>query len=190
MDDDATDPIEPEEPIDLGPHERADIAADLHDLGSMRAMFSPQGVKGVVIACEDCGANHFYEWELLRDNLDHMLQTGEPRMHEPAFHVNEDEYIAWDYAQGLRRRARRHGPGAGPADRGHAVPVVRDAGRADFLFCPRCGRSLGAVRLYQELVDRGHPRARGARAARPRRLRTVLTPGDRRVARSARPGPR
>ena len=66
MDDEALDPTEPEEPIDLGPHEKADIAVDLEDLGSMRSIFSPQGVKGVVIECEDCGANHFYEWELLR----------------------------------------------------------------------------------------------------------------------------
>ena len=100
MDDDALEPIDPEEPIDLGPHERADISADLDDLGSMRAIFSPQGVKGVVIECEDCGANHFYEWELLRDNLDHMLQTGEPRMHEPAFEPKEEDYVAWDYGKG------------------------------------------------------------------------------------------
>jgi hypothetical protein len=25
----------------------------------------------------------------------------------------------------------------------------------DFAFCPRCGRSLGVVRLYRELLDRG-----------------------------------
>ena len=56
-------------------------------------------VKGVVIACQECGANHFYEWELLRDNLDQMLRTGEPRMHEPAFDIQEEEYIQWDYGK-------------------------------------------------------------------------------------------
>ena len=38
----------------------------------MRRTFQAQGVKGVVIACERCGENHFYEWELLQ---------GEPRAH-------------------------------------------------------------------------------------------------------------
>ena len=66
----------------------------------MRGVFAQQGVKGVVIACPDCGANHYYEWELLKENLEHMLQTGEPRMHEPAFEVREDEYIQWDYGKG------------------------------------------------------------------------------------------
>ena len=38
----------------------------------MHDVFSPQGVKGVVIACQDCGQNHFYEWDLL---------AGQPRAH-------------------------------------------------------------------------------------------------------------
>ena len=89
-----------DEPIELTAAERRDIEADLSDLGSMRAVFSPQGVKGVVIACQDCGANHFYEWELLRDNLEHMLSSGEPRMHEPAFDPDPDHYVTWEYARG------------------------------------------------------------------------------------------
>jgi hypothetical protein len=149
------DPIEPEEPIDLGPHERADISADLDDLGSMRAIFSPQGVKGVVIECEDCGANHFYEWELLRDNLDHMLQTGEPRMHEPAFEVREEEYIQWDYGKGYIDALADTG-----LEPDRKLVVTRcpwcDTPTDDlFRFCPTCGRSLAAVRIYRELVDRG-----------------------------------
>ena len=97
---------EPEEPIELTPDERADIEADLHDLDAMRGLFAAQGVKGVVIACQDCGANHFYEWELLQDNLDHMLKTGEPRMHEPAFEIQEEEYIQWDYGKGYIENTR------------------------------------------------------------------------------------
>ncbi len=99
-----------EEPLDdgndepevyrLDPHEEEDVRADLLDLSGMREVFGSQGVKGVVIACPDCKENHFYEWELLKDNLEHMLQFGEPRMHEPAFEVREDEYVQWDYAKG------------------------------------------------------------------------------------------
>src|SRR5215813_2066629 len=68
-----------EEPYELTPQERRDVEADLEDLGKMHASFAPQGVKGVVIACQDCGQNHYYEWALLQDNLEHMLDTGEPR---------------------------------------------------------------------------------------------------------------
>ena len=121
----------------------------------MRGLFAPQGVKGVVIACQDCGANHFYEWELLQDNLEHMLETGEPRMHEPAFEIHEEEYIQWDYGKGYIDALADTGLEPDRQDRGHAVPVVRDPVRADFQFCPRCGRSLAAVRLYHELVGRG-----------------------------------
>ena len=70
------------EPVELTAEERRDIKADLADLGLMRAVFEPRAVKGVVIACQDCGTNHYYEWELLEENLEHMLETGEPRMHE------------------------------------------------------------------------------------------------------------
>jgi hypothetical protein len=48
----------PEEPFDLTEEERADIEADLSDLGQMYAIFSAQGVKGVVIACQECRQNH------------------------------------------------------------------------------------------------------------------------------------
>src|SRR3989442_14319063 len=91
--------MEPEddEPIELTPDEREDIEADLDDLAAMRGLFGPQGVKGGVVACQDCGSDHFYEGELLRDNLEHMLETGEARMHEPGFDIVEDEYIPWDY---------------------------------------------------------------------------------------------
>src|SRR5437870_4877948 len=91
---------EAEEPQELGAEERQNIEADLDDLSGMKGVFGAQGVRGVVIACPDCGSNHFYEWDLLRENLEHMLKTGEPRMHEPAFEPREEEYIQWDYGKG------------------------------------------------------------------------------------------
>ena len=80
-----------DEPRELDPEEREDIEADLEDLSGMQQVFEPQGVRGVVIACPDCGSNHFYEWDLLRENLEYMLQSGEPRMHEPAYEPREDD---------------------------------------------------------------------------------------------------
>lgn len=155
MEEPTPEPDEPDERLDLTSDERADIEADLHDLEAMRGLFAAQGVKGVVIACQDCGSNHFYEWELLQDNLEHMLATGEPRMHEPAFDIQEEEYIQWDYGKGYIDALADTGL---EPDRRIAVgscPWCQTSFEPGFRFCPRCGRSLGAVRMYHELVERG-----------------------------------
>ena len=144
-----------DEPIELTAAERRDIEADLSDLGSMRAVFSPQGVKGVVIACQDCGANHFYEWELLRDNLEHMLSSGEPRMHEPAFDLVEEEYIQWDYGKGYIDALADTGLQPDRTDRGHAVSVVPDPVR-------------GRVRVLPGVRSDARHGAPLSRTARPR----------------------
>ena len=190
MDEPTPQPDEPEERIDLTSDERADIEADLHDLESMRRLFASQGVKGVVIACQDCGANHFYEWELLQDNLDHMLQTGEPRMHEPAFDIQEEEYIHWDYGKGYIDALADTGLEPDRTHRGRFVPVVPDALRDRLPVLPamrpvaRRGADVPRARRPR------HGRARGAGVARPRRLRTVLgTPGERSARRVALPSP-
>jgi hypothetical protein len=147
---------EPQEPpYTLDTQEEENVRADLEDLHDMREMFGPQGVKGVVIACPDCGENHFYEWDLLKENLEHMLQTGEPRMHEPAFEVREEEYIQWDYGKGYIDALADTG-----LEPDRKLVVTRcpwcDTPTDDlFRFCPTCGRSLAAVRIYRELVDRG-----------------------------------
>ena len=154
-------PEEPEEereegsPVPLPPEERESVEADLEDLDAMRSVFQPQGAKGVVIACSECGENHYYGWELLRESLEHMLETGEPRMHEPAYQPREDEYVVWDYGK-------------------EYVDALADAGLEDasrielttcawcgtqvephFAYCSRCGRPLAVVRLFRELKERG-----------------------------------
>lgn len=144
-----------EEPYELTPQERRDVEADLEDLGKMHIAFAPQGVKGVVIACQDCGQNHFYEWALIQDNLEHMLDTGEPRMHEPAFDIQEDEYIQWDYGKGYVDALADSGLQPGRAIEVTQCPWCGTPFDAGYQFCPRCGRQLGAIRLYQELIDRG-----------------------------------
>jgi Family of unknown function (DUF5319) len=147
--------MDDEGPRALEPQEREDIEADLGDLQAMRECFAPQGVKGVVIACPDCGANHFYEWDLLRDNLQHMLETGEPRMHEPAFDVREDEYIQWDYGKGYIDALVDTGLDDRSPVEITACPWCETPSEPFFRVCPRCGRSLAAVRLYGELLERG-----------------------------------
>jgi hypothetical protein len=146
---------EDEGPIELGADEVENIQADLDDLREMRGVFGEQGVKGVVIACPDCGSNHYYEWELLKDNLEHMLQTGEPRMHEPAFAVREEEYIQWDYGKGYIDALADSGLEPDRRIKATVCPWCETPFGEDFAYCPRCGRSLGPVRLYQELLGRG-----------------------------------
>jgi hypothetical protein len=155
--DEPYDDDQPVEPVELTEQERRDIEADLDDLGAMRTVFSPQGVKGVVIACQDCGQNHFYEWELMRDNLEHMLSSGEPRMHEPAFNIREDEYVQWDYAKGYVDSLADLGLGSERRIEVTRCPWCETAFLPEFQYCPRCGRSLGPVRLYAELISRGIP---------------------------------
>src|SRR5436190_4517287 len=145
--------LDPQEPQDLDPAERENIEADLDDLSGMKIVFAGQGVRGVVIACPDCGSNHFYEWDLLRESLEHMLETGEPRMHEPAFEPREDEYVVWDYGKGYVDALAD--AGLDPATRIELTVCPWCEGTLDpaFTYCPNCGRSLGPVRLYRELTE-------------------------------------
>jgi len=141
------------EPLDQ--EERQNIEADLGDLEGMRAAFEPQGTKGVVIACPECGSDHYYGWDLLRESLEHMLQSGEPRMHEPAFEPREEEYILWDYGKGYVDALADTGIGDGGHIEMSACPWCETPIEPHFVYCPSCGRSLAPGRLLQELVSRG-----------------------------------
>jgi hypothetical protein len=143
-----------EEPLDE--HETALIQQDLSDLADFEATFRPEGYRGVAVWCQDCVEEHYYPWDMLRENLQMLLDTGETPVHEPAFAPEPDRYIQWDYARGY-------------------VDALRDAGVANRLdldrcercgleitgtikqgnFCPRCGAPLLADRLRAALTSRG-----------------------------------
>ena len=53
-----------------------------------------------MIECEDCHEPHYFDWDLLRGNLRHLLDSGRPRVHEPAYDPDPDHYVTWDYARG------------------------------------------------------------------------------------------
>ncbi len=144
-------------PQPLSADERDSVEADLDDLESMKEVFAPQGAKGVVIACADCGENHYYDWDLLKENLEHMLETGESRMHEPAYEPREDEYVVWDYGKGYVDALAD--AGLDPTNRVEITicPWCDRSVDPKFLYCPSCGRSLAPVRLYRELTERGMP---------------------------------
>jgi hypothetical protein len=149
-------PDEPEEGFEpLTSDERDGVQADLEDLDSMQAAFEPQGAKGVVIACTDCGSNHYYGWDLLKESLEHMLDTGEPRMHEPAYQPREDDYVVWDYGKGYVDALADAGLDGDSAIELTACAWCETPVEPHFAFCPRCGRPMAVVRLYRELLSRG-----------------------------------
>jgi len=84
-----------------------------------------------------------------------MLKTGEPRMHEAAVEGREDEYIQWDYGKGYIDALAA--TGLEPDNRVEVTrcPWCETPTEDHFRFCPRCGRSLAALRIYKELTDRG-----------------------------------
>ena len=148
----------PEPPEDFGPldpEEREDVEADLEDLEAIRSTFQPQGTKGVVIACPDCGSNHYYGWDLLKESLQHMLETGEPRMHEPAFEPKEDDYILWDYGKGYIDALADVGLEEGSRVELESCPWCKAEVQAHFAFCSTCGKELAPARLVAELISRG-----------------------------------
>ena len=149
------EPGEESLPLPLPQEERESVQADLEDLSAMKAVFEGQGAKGVVIACSECGSNHYYDWELLRESLEHMLATGEPRMHEPAYQPREDDYVVWDYGKGYVDALTDAGIEEGAGIEVTACAWCETPVEPHFAFCPRCGRPMAVVRLYRELLERG-----------------------------------
>jgi hypothetical protein len=147
---------EAQEPEPLDSDERENIEADLEDLDSMRSVFEPQGMRGVVVACPDCGSDHYYGWDLLRESLEHMLETGEPRMHEPAFEPKEEDYVLWDYGKGYVDALSDSGlNGTSAAVDVHVCAWCSTTIEPHFGFCPKCGRPTAPARLLKELLSRG-----------------------------------
>jgi hypothetical protein len=99
--DPATDLDDTDESVDpLTVDERREVEEDLADLEAYQALLQPAGVRGLVIDCDDCREPHYFDWALLRANLRHLLDSGRPRVHEPAFDPDPDHYVSWDYARG------------------------------------------------------------------------------------------
>ena len=102
------DPVDPSTDLDesddavepLSDDERTDVEEDLADLEVYEALLAPVGIRGLVIDCEDCREPHYFDWALMRANLRHLLDSGRPRVHEPAYDPDPDHYVSWDYARG------------------------------------------------------------------------------------------
>ncbi len=94
LDDDEAEP--------LTEADRQSIIEDLADLDVFQTLLSPIGIRGLVVDCQDCREEHYFEWELLRANLRHLLSHDRPRVHERAFDPAPEDYVSWDYARGYR----------------------------------------------------------------------------------------
>lgn len=144
------------EALPLDDHESAMVQQDLVDLESFEETFRSDGYRGVSVYCRDCEVEHYYPWELLRENLRLLLETGETPVHEPAFDPNPADYVPWEYARGYVDALSDAGVAARrPVD---ACPTCGlqlpdDFGNAN--FCPRCATPLMGVRLVAALRARG-----------------------------------
>ncbi len=154
MADDEFDDVEGFDGEPLDEHETALVRQDLSDLEMFEATFRPEGYRGMAVWCEDCAEEHYYPWDMLRENLKLLLDTGEIPVHEPAFAPEPDRYIHWDYARGYVDALRD----AGVDDR----LEIEECGRCGLQlpeeirqgnFCPRCGTSLLGRRLEVALGD-------------------------------------
>jgi hypothetical protein len=139
-----------DEPLDE--HETALIQQDLSDLADFEAAFRPEGYRGVAVWCQDCVEEHYYPWDMLRENLQMLLDTGETPVHEPAFAPEPDRYIQWDYARGYVDALRDAGvtqrlPVTACGRCGLELPEALRQGN----FCPRCGTPLLSGRLREAL---------------------------------------
>lgn len=147
----------PDDGAVLDDHESALVARDLDDLAAFEATFGAEGYRGVAVYCHDCAVDHYYTWEMLRENLETLLETGDTPVHEPAYEPDPQQYVPWEYARGYVDALRDVGVDERRAlDRcarcGFQLPD--DLARAS--FCPRCGSPLLAQRLADVLHERGY----------------------------------
>jgi len=89
--------------------EQEEVVADLADLAVYQALLEHRGVRGIVVDCGDCGAQHYHGWSLLRASLQQLLDEGQMRPHEPAFDPDPTAYVTWEYCRGYADAALSDG---------------------------------------------------------------------------------
>ena len=139
-------------PLDDREHDA--VRQDLVDLEEFERAFDGEGYRGVSVWCEDCSEDHFYPWQMLRQNLTALLETGETPVHEPAFRPTPEHYIPWEYARGYVDALRDAGVEQRRAlDLCPRCGLSLDGEHAEANFCPRCGSTLLSHRLAEVLAE-------------------------------------
>lgn len=140
---------------EIDEEEREALEQDLVDVKTLKNILANRGIKGVVVWCPDCETDHYLGWDLLADNLQQIIESGQPPVHEPAWKPDPEEYVSWDYARGFL-----DGYEAYPEERageescawcGNQLPP----GGYDWAYCASCGKDLSAINLIFELRRRG-----------------------------------
>ena len=102
--DDPNDPasfIEDDElPQPLTPEEREAVLRDLAQTREFKLVLEPRGILGITFLCEDCEEMHFYDWDIMINNMIAILNSQLPPVHEPSAQPNFQAYVPWDYALG------------------------------------------------------------------------------------------
>ncbi|MCP1387799.1 DUF5319 domain-containing protein [Corynebacterium sp. TA-R-1] len=102
--DDPNDPasfIEDDEVAEpLSAQERVEVIQDLSNVRDCMRRLRPRGVLGIYFQCEDCEELHYYDWEIMEQNMLASLRGELPPVHEPSAMPNVDAYVPWDYAMG------------------------------------------------------------------------------------------
>ena len=102
--DDPNDPasfIEDDEaPAPLTPEEREAVLRDLAQTREFKLVLEPRGILGITFICEDCDEMHFYDWDIMINNMIAILNSQLPPVHEPSAQPNFQAYVPWDYALG------------------------------------------------------------------------------------------
>ncbi len=102
--DDPNDPasfLEEDEQFEpLSAEERIAITNDLRLVQEFARVLGPRGVDGIFFYCEDCGEDHFYEWDIMAANMRSTLNEELAPVHEPGAQPDPARYVPWDYALG------------------------------------------------------------------------------------------
>lgn len=132
------------------------VVQDLDDLDAFEQVFAQEGFKGVSMFCHDCDEEHYYRWDLLRNSLELLLETGEIPVHEPAFQPDPEDYVPWEYARGYVDALRDVGVDQRmPVDVCPRCAMPLEGPLASANWCPRCATPLLGPRLATALEEVG-----------------------------------
>ncbi|QPK83595.1 DUF5319 domain-containing protein [Corynebacterium qintianiae] len=102
--DDPNDPasfIEDDDIVEpLSEEERVAVIRDLAQVREFKEVLRPRGLQGIYFQCEDCEEMHYYDWEIMEQNMIASLNGELPPVHEPSAQPNVEAYVPWDYALG------------------------------------------------------------------------------------------